>query len=686
MNEVDLNQVRPGNLKPATSYTSNSLHDAVKLRIGDEGIAAIAPQTLPEFFGAVCSKYAKSPALVFETPDGWTTLSYEEYERKVRQSALMLLHVGLEPRTSIGILAFNCPEWFYAELGAIHAGGILAGIYPSNSAEAVHHVLETSEATVCVVDDDKQMAKLRAIKERLPRLKSVIQLHGPYDSFVGNEPGYYRWSDLEQLQLEASYGSELDARVRSVHANECAMLIFTSGTVGMPKAVMLSHDAVIFDAKTIAQSFENVEEGHESLVTYLPLNHIAAQVFDIFLAMAYGGCVYFADRNALKGTLTRTFAKARPTRMFGVPRIFEKFQEQLLAAEANSKPYARLLLGKARATVRQYHLSRIAGNQISLYGELKYWLASRITRSIKQALGLAYCKTFIIGGAPVTDELKHYFLSLDIPLCDVYGMSETGGGITLHTQIKNLSSSGRPVEGFEVKINAPDSNGQGELCVRGRSNFMGYLNEPLKTSETIKEDGWLHSGDLGYLDPLGNVIISGRLKELIITAGGENIPPVHIEELIKRELPCVSNALLVGDHRKYLTVLLTLKTDTDAHTGLPLDDLRPDAVEWLQSLNLHYTRLSELLGLAAPLKLPSSDDDIKATSLQINPNPKLMQAIEEGIKSANRHAISNAQKVQKFALLPHDFSIPTGELGPTLKVRRNIVLAKYAEVIERLYK
>ncbi|XP_016964338.1 long-chain-fatty-acid--CoA ligase heimdall [Drosophila biarmipes] len=679
------------NLKPASSYTSTSLHEAVKLRLDEPGSLSktAEPQTIPQFFRAVCESHADLPALVWETPgsgvDGWTTLTYGEYQERVEQAALMLLSVGLEERSSVGILAFNCPEWFLAEFGTLKAGGVVAGIYPSNSAEAVYHVLSTSEASVCVVDDAQQMAKLRAIKDRLPGLKAVIQLHGPFEAFVDQEAGFFSWQKLQEQTFSNELKEELAARESRIRANECAMLIFTSGTVGMPKAVMLSHDNIVFDAKSATLGLKEVQIGKESFVSYLPLSHVAAQIFDVFLCLTHAGCVTFADKDALKGTLFKTFKKARPTKMFGVPRVFEKLQERLVAAEAKARPYSRILLARARAVVAEHQTMLMAGKSPSIYGSTKYWLASRIIKPIREMIGLDNCRVFLAGGAPTSEELKHFFLGLDMPLSECYGMSESAGAITLNVQISNLYSAGQACDGLTLKIHEPDCNGQGEILMRGRSVFMGYLGLPEKTEEAIKEDGWLHSGDLGYIDPKGNLVISGRLKELIITAGGENIPPVHIEELIKKELSCVSNVLLIGDHRKYLTVLLSLKTKSDSKTGIPLDALREETIEWLRDLDIHETRLSELLNIPSDLQLPS-DSAAQAAALGITAEPKLLEAIEEGIKRANKHAISNAQKVQKFALIPHEFSLATGELGPTLKIRRNIVHAKYAQVIERLYK
>ncbi|XP_037958361.1 long-chain-fatty-acid--CoA ligase heimdall [Teleopsis dalmanni] len=681
-------------IKAATSYTSNSLHEAIKLRLGKQGLSAIKPQTIPQFFREGCQKYATYPALVYEldpdlnatanahphpqTTEGvWRTVTYAEYAKQVEQAALILLHVGLQPRSSVGILAFNCPEWFYTEFGTLRAGGVVAGIYPSNSAEAVYHVLDTSEATVCVVDDTQQMAKVRAIKSRLPRLRAVLQLHGPYEDFVGVDEGYYRWEDLLLMQFGAELKEELERRERDVGANECALLIYTSGTVGMPKAVMVSHDAIVYDTKAITKILPDIKEGAETVVTYLPLNHIAAQIFDIYLPLYNNGCVYFADRGALKGTLGRTLAKAKPTRFFGVPRIFEKMQEKLVSIEVNLSAITKYIVRFARQNVEQYHMCIYERKTPSHF---KYWYSSKITGHIKSALGLDNCKSLIIGGAPVREELKKYFLSLDMVLIDVYGLSETSGAIAFSFDQTNLKSVGKAIDCVEMKICNPDNNGHGEVCLRGRTNFMGYLNDVQNTKDVLKEDGWLHTGDIGYIDTQGNLIISGRIKELIITAGGENIPPIHIEELIKRELHIISNAMVVGDHKKYLTVLLTLKTEFDNNTGRPTDILTKEAIDWLKSFNLELTRLSEVL------EIPTDISDLDASNVEVKPHPIVMKAIEEGIQRANKHSISNAQKVQKFSILPHDFSTPTGELGPTLKMRRNIVLQKYANIIEGMYK
>jgi long-chain-fatty-acid--CoA ligase ACSBG len=262
-------------------------------------------------------------------------------------------------------------------------------------------------------------------------------------------------------------------------------------------------------------------------------------------------------------------------------------------------------------------------------------------------------------------DTKKYFMSLDMPIVEAFGMSESTGGHCMgNVHDPTFESIGRNAPGTQTKIVNTDDKGHGEICLRGRHVFMGYINEMEKTIDAIDEEGWLHTGDIGYVDNDGYIFITGRLKEIIITAGGENIPPVHIEDLVKSECSVISNALLIGDKRKFLSMLITLKTEVDGE-GTPRNELAPETIKWLESMDLKYTTLKEVLSAG--------------------PEPKVMGAIQDAINRANKNSISNAQKVQKFAILPHDFSIPTGELGPTMKTKRSFIAEKYAEIIEKFY-
>ncbi|XP_059616364.1 very long-chain-fatty-acid--CoA ligase bubblegum [Phlebotomus argentipes] len=657
-------KVGPNRVMPSESHAIIEKDAYVKLRIGNDGISAHEPISVPTLLNRAARDYPNHPALVHKNANNVSQkVTFSEYKANVYKVAKAFIKLGLQPRHSVGILAFNSPEWFYSELAAIHAGGIVTGIYTTNSADAVYHVLSTSEANIAIVDDSKQMEKVRSIRHKLPHLKAVIQTLPPYEPFVKREDGYYRWSELWEMDVEM-YTEELNNRLARMAINECCCLVFTSGTVGNPKGVMLSHDNITWDAFTIGKRLPGIQSGKEVLISYLPLSHVAAQIVDVFLTLQLAVTVYFADKDALKGTLVKTLQEARPTRFIGVPRVYEKIQEKMLQVAAQNSGIKKMIAAWAKSVTLEHHMNIIEGNPQASW---QYKIAKNIImKKVKEALGLDRCHTIANAAAPMSPELKKYFMSLDLPIMDAFGMSETTGGHTLtNPDAYNFNTVGRTLAGTETKIHEPDDKGHGEICMRGRNVFMGYLNEQDKTNETLDEEGWLHSGDIGFVDERGYLYITGRLKELIITAGGENVPPVHVEHLVKNQVPCISNAFLVGDHRKFLTMLVALKTEMDLDSGAPKDELHPETLTFVKSLGLDYTKLSQIHSAG--------------------PCPKVLKAIEDGIIRANKLATSNAQRIQKFKLLPHDFSVPTGELGPTLKVKRSVVVKMYTDLIESMY-
>jgi len=267
--------------------------------------------------------------------------------------------------------------------------------------------------------------------------------------------------------------------------------------------------------------------------------------------------------------------------------------------------------------------------------------------------------------APITRETLEYFLSLNIIVTEVYGMSESTGPHTVSFPWAfRLGTVGKDLNGCTTRLDNPDAEGNGEICMSGRHVFMGYLNAEEKTTEAIDGEGWLHSGDVGKKDKDGYVSITGRIKELIITAGGENVAPVPIEDNVKLELPVISNCMLVGDKRKFLSLLLTLKSEVDSDTMMPKDELTKATIAWCKSIGSNATKVSEIVE---------------------NKDEKVLTAIEEGVARANERSVSRAQKIAKWSLLPRDFSIPGGELGPTLKLKRPVVHKMYENTIESLY-
>ncbi|EPQ19040.1 Long-chain-fatty-acid--CoA ligase ACSBG2 [Myotis brandtii] len=497
--------------------------------------------------------------------------------------------------------------------------GLCVGIYATNSADACQYVIAQAKVNVLMVENDLQLQKILS------------------------------WDDFMELGNTIP-DPQLDHIIASQKANQCAVLIYTSGTTGNPKGVMLSHDNITWLAGTVAKDLKlacaSVKQ--EVVVSYLPLSHVAALMMDIWLPMKVGGCTYFAQPDALKGTLVNTLQEVKPTAFLGVPRVWEKIQAKIKESCAKSSSLKNKVFAWARTVGLKINTKRMQGIHDA---PMSYHVAKALVfNRIRNSIGFDHCHLFISGAAPLSPETAEFFLSLDIPIGEMYGMSESSGPHTVYNfdNLRMLSSCGKIASGCKNMLLQPTSDGIGEICMWGRHVFMGYLEKQEETTEIIDEEGWLHSGDLGLMDNQGFLYITGRIKEMLITAGGENVAPVPIENRVKEKIPIVSNALLVGDKAKFLSILLTLKgwlgrkCETDEMTGEPLDKLNWEATRFCQDLGSQASTVSEIVELQDPL---------------------VYSAIQKGIDDVNQEATSNAQKIQKWVILEKDFSIYGGELG-----------------------
>ncbi|XP_069864369.1 long-chain-fatty-acid--CoA ligase ACSBG2 [Dipodomys merriami] len=651
------------NLAQGTSGLWTTHRDgAVLLRLSKHGPGHEIPVTIPELFQESVDRFGAYPALATKNSKSWDTLSFSQYYEACRKAAKALIKLGLERFHGVGILGFNSVEWFIAALGAIMAGGLCVGIYATNSSEACHYVITHAKVDILLVENDLQLRKILSIpQDGLETLKAIIQYKEPMTS----RDNLYCWDDFMEL---GNYVSEvqLDRIILSQRANQCAVLIYTSGTVGKPKGVMLSHDNITWMAGAMVRDLglNEMSGKQEMVVSYLPLSHIAAQMMDIWIPIKIGALTFFAQPDALKGTLVSTLQEVKPTAFLGVPRIWEKIHDTIEENIAKSSGLKKKAFAWAKLIGLKVNTQRMLGKRDI---PVNYRMAKTLVFSkVKHSLGLDRCHSFVSGAAPLTQETCEFFLSLDIPICEFYGMSETSGPHTYSNSSNyRVLSCGKILSGCKNMLFQPNKDGIGEVCMWGRHVFMGYLEREEATADVIDEEGWLHSGDLGRMDNQGFLFITGRIKEILITAGGENVPPIPIETLVKEKIPIISNAMLVGDGAKFLSLLLTLKCQMDQKSGEPLDNLSWDAIDFCQSVGSQAKTVRDIVGQQDPL---------------------VYKAIQQGINAVNREATSNAQKIRKWLILDKDFSIQGGELGPTTKMRRHFIIQKYKPQIDTLYR
>jgi long-subunit acyl-CoA synthetase (AMP-forming) len=586
------------------------------------------PDTLLEIFEATARAHAERPAMARKRGGGWETTTWREYRDTVRQAARALVATGVKPGQGVVILAFNRPEWYVANLAAIAVGARPAGIYTNSTPEQCRYITEHAETAVAFVESQEALERLQGAGARPRGLETVVLMDGP-----ATEPGTLAWADF-LAGGDASHDGEVDRRTAAATAGDVATLIYTSGTTGTPKAVMLTQRNLSFIAEK-AQEILPVGPT-DRLISYLPLSHIAEQVVSHLLSLATGACVHFAE--SLE-KLPENLREVRPHIFLGVPRVWEKIQAGIQAAGAQGSPLRRRIAAWARGV-------GLAGGYADQEGRPRPWsygIADRLVFSkVRARLGLDEARMLVVSAAPIAKETLDYFQSLGLPIMEVYGMSECTGPTTMSLPTRyRLGRAGLAIPGTALKV-AED----GEILMRGPHVFKGYYKNEDATRETLDAEGWIHSGDVGELDADGFLRVTDRKKELLITSGGKNIAPQHLEGKLK-QIAAVSQAVAVGDRRPYVVALLTI------------DPFRVAA---------------EAEKAGSPARTP--EDAARC--------PVFKAYVEKQVEEINR-SLARYETIKKVALLPRELSVETGELTPTLKLKRRVILELHRETIQALY-
>jgi len=582
-------------------------------------------------------KRGDEPAHMVKRGGVWHATSWREYAAEVQTVARALIRLGFNADQRACILGSNRPEWVIFDVAVMSVGGAPAGIYTTCSPEKVAYILVHSEAPIALLEDRSQWEKVQEKRDELPHLKHVVMMRGAAaidDELVMSWEALLALGDDPDHEHEGeTLADTLAGRTAALEPKQLATLIYTSGTTGPPKAVMLSHENLAWTARILAQ-VTAMEAGGRGL-SYLPLSHIAEQLATIHGPITAGGAIYFAESMA---TIAADLKDCRPTLFFGVPRIWEKFHAAIgTKLEAATGPKAALVRW-ARGVAERANELKMRGEEPSGWLALQYEAAGRtVLTKLKAAVGLDAATTLITGAAPISREVLEFFVSLDLVVQEIYGQSEDCGPTSFNLIGRTkIGSVGPAFPGVDVQI-AED----GEIRVKGPNVFLGYFKDEAATAETL-QDGWLLTGDLGRFDDRGYLFITGRKKDIIITAGGKNITPKNIESGIKNH-PLVHEAIVIGDRRKYLTALVSPDTE---------------AVD-------QWKKKNDAQGAAHEIE--AIHDSIWETVQQVNGK------------------LARVEQIKKIAVLPRALSVEDDELTPTLKVKRSKVNEHFSALIESLY-
>ncbi len=597
--------------------------------VGADVADGLAPGAVADLLPLAARRHANLNAVLYKEDGGhgWTSRTFAEVGKAVERLSLGLMALGIEKGDKVSILSNTRPEWTYYDFAALSAGATVVPIYQTNSPEECQYVLENSDAKAVIVEDEAQLEKIREVRDACPKLEHVILISGSADGVISTGELIERGANLDSADWEERWSS--------VTPEDICTFIYTSGTTGPPKGCVISHGN--YRAMIDMALRQSVLEPSRVTYLYLPLAHSFALLIQL-LSFEVGGELAYWERDPTK--ILPNLAEVKPHYFPSVPRIFEKIYTAATSKAEQAGGPQKLIFDWAIGVGRRMREAEREGRTAWPPLRVSYEIADRLVlRHIRNLFGGRIVEA-VTGAAPINPDILRFFDAAGVLVVEGWGMTETSTAATISTaEAFKFGTIGKPFPGCEVKV-ADD----GEILVRGPNVFQGYYKNEKATRETLV-DGWLHTGDLGEVDSDGFIKITGRKKDIIITAGGKNITPANIEAEIKQH-PLVSQCVLIGDRRAYLTALVTLDPE--------------EVVKW------------------------ASDHGLPEDPEALASNPQVRETISEHVDEINKK-FARVEQVKKFAILPHDLSQEGGELTPTLKVKRAVVAAKHEAEIESLY-
>ena len=601
---------------------------------GGEGRPTMLGRSLPAILLQRAQSDPGGVAMRKKALGRWRTYTWAEYADRASRIGRGLLELGVEEGDRVAIHSENRVVWLLADMGIQGIGGVTVGVYPTSPAAEVEYLLGHSESKVVIVEDQEQLDKTLAVRDKLPGLEKIVLVD---DSGLRGftDPMVMTLAELEALGAQRP-DDEFVRLVSRLDETWVAVIVYTSGTTGPPKGAMLTHYNLLASASATARAF-GVAAGDE-VVSYLPLCHIAERLISVVNAIALGYTVNFPES---PNTVPQDLAEIQPTFFLGVPRVWEKY---LASVEIRMEDASTLKRANYRFWMKQGRkiaAKRLAGGS---NGGLRYFLGWLfLYRSIRKKLGLGRVREAVSGAAPIAPQVLEWFWSIGVPVREGYGQTEGTALGTLNPRDDvRIGTVGKPLVGLEVRI-AED----GEILLRSPAVFAGYLKNDQATEETIDGDGWLHTGDVGMLDGDGYLTITDRKKDIIITAGGKNISPAEIENKLKVS-PYIKEAIVLGDRRKFLTALIGIELDTVGN--------------WASKHGVPFTTYGDLAS-----------------------KPEVRALVQAAVDEVNQD-LAQVETIKKFELLARELDQEEGELTATQKVKRAAIAAEFSDLIESMYR
>jgi len=609
-------------------------------RIQPQHEVVMAGDTIPAMFWNAVR--ARGPNIWMRQKDFgiWRSWTWNRTGEAVREIGNGLLALGFGARETASILSNTTVEWVLCDLAVLSAGGVANGIYPTDAPEQVQYLCADSGTTVLFVEDDEQLDKALEVRHELPLLKKII---------VTDMDGLRTLDDPQVMSLDAlrelgrqyaqQHPDALDARVAACRPDDLAILVYTSGTTGRPKGAMHSHKGLVYTVRgynTLIARDENDE-----CMCFLPLCHIAERMGGEYFSLYTGAKLNFVENPE---TVPENVREIAPTVFTAVPRVWEKFYSGVMITLKEAGKLQQLAYGWAIGVGQRVADLVMAGKPVPGGLRLQFHVARLLVlNNVRKLIGIHQARFLVTGAAPISPDLVRWYLALGLPMLEVWGMTETCGASTgIPAERMKPGSIGPAAQYNEVRLDPQTS----EILVRGPNVFMGYLNLPEKTAETIDADGWLHTGDVGVVDEEGFFRITDRMKDIIITAGGKNITPSELENELKFS-PYVTDAVVIGDARPYLTVIIMIDQE--------------NVEKYAQDHDVPFSNYASLTR-----------------------SPEVQALIQTEIDRVNKK-FARVEQIKKFWLLETQLSAEDEELTPTMKLKRKLVQQKYAPQIDAMY-